>query len=171
MRRVAIVGAVKSGVTSLRSALTTLGYHPIPVETRYHGLYSSNRTAVLMEIARGFDCLLDLPWALMYREIDMALPGTRFILTARPSRAIALSEWYWKQKLRKGWPRGNPTEEWIADRVADIERLRRNIIRYFRGRPLLHWDVEVDGWGPLCKYLGHHVPHTPFPHLNKTRDL
>lgn len=30
---------------------------------------------------------------------------------------------------------------------------------------LLEWNVH-EGWGPLCKFLGHEVPDLPFPRTN-----
>ncbi|PHH92323.1 hypothetical protein CDD83_7912 [Cordyceps sp. RAO-2017] len=33
---------------------------------------------------------------------------------------------------------------------------------------LLEWDIH-DGWEPLCRFLGHPVPDSPFPELHKAR--
>ena len=35
---------------------------------------------------------------------------------------------------------------------------------------LLEYQVGM-GWEPLCKFLGHHVPPTPFPRLSDTEDF
>ncbi len=35
---------------------------------------------------------------------------------------------------------------------------------------LLVFDV-ADGWDPLCRFLGHKVPKTPFPNMNSNEDF
>ena len=35
---------------------------------------------------------------------------------------------------------------------------------------LLVFDV-ADGWEPLCRFLGHKVPNTPFPNMNSNEDF
>lgn len=42
------------------------------------------------------------------------------------------------------------------------EQVRRTVPR----DQLLIFDVK-DGWGPLCEFLGHPVPDTPFPYTNQ----
>ena len=35
---------------------------------------------------------------------------------------------------------------------------------------LLVFDV-ADGWEPLCRFLGHKIPNTPFPNTNSNEDF
>ena len=39
--------------------------------------------AAAIEEAGKFDALQDVPWAALYRELDAAYPGSKFILTVR----------------------------------------------------------------------------------------
>lgn len=169
--RIAVVGPVKSGVTSLRAALTELGYNPIPERPVYHAWFKTWNIARMMTAAQEFDCLLDLPWALMFTQIHLSYPATRFIMTDRAADAIARSEWRWKQKQRVNWPKGEPGKAWLRKRIADINRLKKNIREYFRKQKIdiLEWDCERHGWPELCAFLGCAKPDKPFPHLNKTR--
>lgn len=56
--------------------------------------------------------------------------------------------------------------EAVWDRQKTIETYKRHVEEVKRIVPpeqLLLFDVAVDGWAPLCKFLGKPVPDTPFP--------
>ncbi len=123
-----------------------------------------------------FDAFEDNPWPILYRELDERFPGSKFILTRRPSDAWIRSQvkdfattetpmrrWIYGENA--GCPEGN--EDIYVERY---ERHNREVLEYFRDRPddLLVMDIPADAsWDKLCRFLGHAIPSKPFPHANK----
>ena len=79
------IGFHKTATKSLAKALSYLGYrvtgpnrvyHPNPAEEVYKGAF---------ELANKFDAFQDNPWPMLYKELDRKFPGSKFILTLRPS--------------------------------------------------------------------------------------
>ena len=172
--RVFCIGWHKTGTSSLGHALVHLGYSVLGCRLdMVHPLRKGDLDAVL-GLAGQFDALQDVPWAALYRELDQAFPGSRFILTEREEQAwlrsalrhfdsadIPLHEWLYGD----GVTRGN--EGIYLDRYR---RHNREVKGYFTQRPddFLVLDFAVgDGWRELCGFLGHSVPNRPFPHANK----
>jgi hypothetical protein len=175
MRKVFGIGFHKTGTKSLARALRQLGYrvtgsnwvHEPDIGRRVHRL--------AFELAERFDAFQDNPWPLLYRELDLRFPGSRFILTLRPAEAwirsvvrhfgaesTPMRQWIYGA----GSPLGN--EEIYLERYA---RHNREVLEYFRDRPgdllVLH-ITDGEGWEKLCPFLGLAVPAVPFPHLNRS---
>jgi hypothetical protein len=105
------IGMHKTATTSLARALATLGYDAahwksahwakaIWEETKAHG---SSRT-----LERHY-ALCDLPLPLLFRELDAAYPGSKFILTIR-------EEDEWIESVRTHWSDKNPWRaQWDTD--------------------------------------------------------
>lgn len=174
--KVFCIGFHKTGTTSLEVALRKLGYRVRgSLGTRDPDI-ASKVHEMAYAMVPAYDAFEDNPWPVLYRELDERFPGSRFILTRRPSEAwirsqvkdFATSETpmrRWIYGENAGCPEGNE-----AVYVARYERHNREVLEYFRGRPddLLVIDFpNADGWGPLCRFLGHEVPDEPFPHANK----
>ncbi len=174
--KVFCIGFHKTGTTSLERALQKLGY-------RVRGSFGTKDPDIagkLHEMAYAmveqYDAFEDNPWPIIYRELDERFPGSKFILTRRPSAAwirsqvrdFALTETpmrRWIYGENAGCPEGN---EDIY--VARYERHNREVLEYFKDRPddLLVFDLPSGhGWQELCHFLGHEVPDEPFPHANK----
>jgi hypothetical protein len=170
------IGFHKTGTKSLAEALKVLGY-------RVTGSFGVNdpdigRTAVErgLRIADKFDAVQDNPWPLLYRELDERFPGSRFILTLRPTASWlascvrhfgALDTPMRKWIYGVGHPLGH--EQLYVDRY---ERHEREVREYFRDRPgelLTLRLTEGEEWNKLCPFLGHEVPARPFPHANAGR--
>jgi hypothetical protein len=170
------IGFHKTGTTSLEVALKKLGY-------RVRGSFGTKDPDIANKVhemayamVADYDAFEDNPWPVLYRELDERFPGSKFILTRRPSDAWIRSQvkdfastetpmrrWIYGEDA--GCPEGN---EDIY--VARYERHNREVLEYFRERPgdLLVIDLpNNDGWTRLCEFLGHEIPDEPFPHANK----
>ena len=179
-QKVFCIGFQKSGTSSLREALRTLGYNVTGVFGRKVKLAELKRRYVEMglEIARQYDAVEDMPWPLMYRELDAEFPGSKFILTVRDT------DRWWKsisghfgdnpyhlQQLTYGDDAPAPVGHEARYREV-YEAHNAAVMAYFAGRPdaLLVMRLEDgDGWDKLCPFLGLPVLDTPFVHTNSSR--
>jgi hypothetical protein len=172
------IGMHKTGTTSLHTALSLLGYES------WHWSSAHVAKAIwreMNEIGRSltlekYYALCDLPIPLLYKKLDAAYPGSKFILTMRHERkwleatmrhfSTAFNKW------RSGWnedPFTNRIHEVLYGRTSfdpDIflERYRRHnaeVREYFKYRPrdLLMMNIDQeDGWERLCRFLSCRVP-------------
>ena len=130
--------------------------------------------------------LSDLPIPLLYRELDKAYPGSKFILTVR-------NEADWLASVERLWdPKFNP-DRWIwdvypfsnyihtvlygqkdFDAAVFVERYRRHnaeVKKYFKSRreDLLIIDMDKGGdWRPICDFLDCAHPKVAYPHANRS---
>lgn len=162
------IGFHKTATTSLANSLYTLGYHV----TGYFGVEDIPDGITLEEYADGVvrvrDAAQDMPWPILYRHLDEQFPGSKFILTVRPTEE-------WIESVVKHFGRQSiPTQQMIygVDNVTDhqdvyIERYERHnaeVQEYFVDRPsdLLVMDMTAgDDWRTLCPFLGFDVPQLP----------
>ena len=176
-RKVFCIGFQKTGTSSMRDALELLGYRVTGAFGFDDSLDELRRTHVErgIEIARRYDAVEDMPWALMFRELDAAFPGSRFILTVREEDA-----WFRSiaghfganpspiQMLTYGEDAPAPVGHEAAYRAR--YRAHNDAVRtYFSGRPddLLVMELaRGDGWHKLCPFLGEPAPDKPFPVTN-----
>lgn len=174
------IGWAKTGTTTLGRCFEILGYN-----------HQSQNLSLVPQILRGdFDKTLriaaakesfeDWPWPLVYREMDAAFPGSRFVVTTRdPDR--------WLASYRAMLAAENPPAPEVRDircqlfradpSIALDEQLvsrflahNAEVLKYFKDRPadLLVVDWESgDSWENLCHFLRTPVPNDPFPHLNR----
>ena len=98
------IGMHKTGTTSLARALRILGYDsahwksPRWAKNIWREMVSGERSPTL---ERHY-ALCDLPIAILYRQLDAAYPGSKFILTTR-------AEDGWLRSVRNHWnPARNP---------------------------------------------------------------
>lgn len=171
------IGFHKTGTTSLREALTTLGYSVAGPNGLEDPDIARNAHDLAFKLAERFDAFQDNPWPLLYRELDERYPGSKFILTLRPSDAWIESQ------VRYFGEEASPMREWIygagcpkgneAVYVARYEQHNREALDYFSRRPedvLVLTLSEGDGWDKLCAFLGKDIPNAPFPHSNRAAD-
>lgn len=172
-QKVFCVGFQKTGTTSLQYALSLMGYR---VAGNFSAKDLGGADAIrdrAMELAPSFDAFGDNPWSVLFRELDAAYPGSKFILTTRdPDR--------WYASVCKHFGKGtSKMREWIYgaaspidNREAYVSRLERHtqeVRAYFADRPndFLEFDVaQGDGWDKLCAFLSKPVPRRTFPRLN-----
>jgi hypothetical protein len=178
--KVFCIGFQKTGTTSMAAALELLGYRVTSIFGRDMDLEDLRRDYVRMglEIAAEVDAVQDMPWPLMYRDLDRAFPGARFILTWRETdRWLASICSHFArnpavlQALTYGPEAAFPIGHEARYReVYDAHNV--DVRSYFRDRPgdLLEMNLsQGDGWAPLCEFLGAPIPDVPFPASNTAR--
>lgn len=174
--KVFCIGFHKTGTTSLELALRRLGY-------RVKGSFGTKDPDIASKVhemayamVEQYDAFEDNPWPILYRELDARFPGSKFVLTRRPSENWIRSQVQdfastetpmrrWIYGENAGCPLGNE-----ATYIARYERHNREVQEYFATRPddLLVIDLpNDDGWSRLCPFLGQPIPKQPFPHANK----
>jgi len=173
------VGFQKTGTSSLREALKILGYRVKDTSVRplipiLKGDYNK-----VLHLIRNYDALEDTPWYMIYKELDVRIPGSKFILTLRDEES-----WYKSVSRHIGLLR-NPNHEWIYGRGKGLPMEHKEntlrvynqhineVIEYFKDRPsdLLVVDfTKYSGWELLCDFLGKEIPEVPFPRANIWQD-
>lgn len=177
--KVFCIGYQKTGTTSINLALTRLGYRVASVFGRDLPLEEIRRTYVArgLEFARTHDAVEDMPFPLIFRELDAAFPGSRFILTWRETdRWLASIRDHFGanpgvlQQLAYGEDAPAPVGH--EARYAEVyDRHNAEVRDYFRDRPtdLLEMNLSKgEGWEALCGFLGRPAPDEPFPRTNTT---
>ncbi|MEI7801243.1 MAG: sulfotransferase family protein [Bacteroidota bacterium] len=174
--KIICVGYQKTGTTSLRKALIDLGYK---IEGNNHSLLIpllKGRFDVVLNFIDKVDAVADNPWPKIYKELDAAIPGCKFILTLRDEES-----WFKSVSNHIGDLR-NPMHEWLYGKgkgvpkynKEDVMKVYRDHIielkEYFKNRTddfLILDFSKGDGWEKLCGFLKKPIPTFPFPHANK----
>lgn len=172
------IGLNKTGTTTLGKCLRDLGYRHSSYDLALLEQVRSGDFRDLINVVESHEAFEDWPYPLVFDQLDVLYPGSRFILTRRRSPQVWLRsleahslrtdpyEGTRTRTLAFGWPfpQLNP-EAHIGFYEAHLARVRH----YFRHRPqdLLEicWE-EQPSWEPLCSFLGHPVPSHPLPHCN-----
>jgi Sulfotransferase domain len=183
--RVFGIGLGKTGTSSLHQALELLGYrclHSGGVETAASVLRAIDESSPMLGyLDPELDAFTDvLPIRAYFHLADVQCPGSKFILTVRDRDD-------WLESLRRHVERNQERKAAAAldgdfdlgpvdvERWATEYRRHEAVVRgYFAHRPddLLVLDITAgDGWEPLCKFLDHPVPETPFPHENRFQNV
>lgn len=179
------IGFQKTGTSSLNRALATLGYnaaggirinHPKGIALAAP-LTKDKVLPIALLRAQEADAFSDNPWPLLYRELDAAFPGSKFILTFRdPDQWLASMVRHFGEAPNDvmQWIYGVPCPKGNEMRCLHVYAGHNAAVRaHFAGRPndLLEMDFERgDGWLELCSFLGRPVPVTAFPHDNTADD-
>lgn len=172
------IGLNKTGTKTLGTCLKYWGLRHITYNHQAFDLWRNSDYGALMEWVGAYDSFEDWPWPLLYREIDEAFPGTKFILTTRKDSAT------WFKSLCDHAVRTGPTQfrkyiygfemphEHKAEHIEFYERHNQSVREHFKSRPgcLLEvcWE-NGDGWKELAGFLGLPDPGIPLPHANKSR--
>ncbi|MGH1424001.1 MAG: sulfotransferase family protein [Pseudooceanicola sp.] len=180
MEKVFCIGFQKTGTTSMESALQVLGLTVASVYGKHIPLDQFRREYVAMGLARAaeVDAVQDMPWPLLFKDLDAAFPGAKFILTTRDEDAWWASilghfgaNPHMFQQLTYGEDAGAPLGN--ETRYREVYRRHNAAVRaYFADRPddLLELDFSHPvGWGRLCAFLGLEEPDQPFPRSNQPR--
>ena len=177
------IGMHKTATTSLHAALNLLGLDSAHwknahwAKAIYEEMIASGRSSTL---ERHY-ALSDLPITLLYKELDRAYPGSKFILTVRGEEAWLKSvENHWSHErnpFRSTWSTDPFTHRVHRllygqkgfDRDIFLARYRRHnteVLEYFKDRPddLLVMDMDRGaGWNELCSFLNCPVPAGEYP--------
>lgn len=173
-QRVICIGMHKTGTSSLGLALLELGYKVLGARTDLADLLLENQIDQVLETTEPFDALQDVPWALLFKELDQKYPNSKFILTKRNETSwlnsvsahfadieIPLHRWIYGHGVAKG------------QEAVYLEKYRahyKEVESYFKDRPedIISIDfAKGDGWPKLCNFLNKEIPNKPFPYANK----
>lgn len=173
--KVFCVGFQKTGTTSMGAALEVLGYRVTGGNWARDPEVSRVALQRALEIVPQYDAFQDNPWPLLYKEMDKAFPGSKFIMTIRPPEQ-------WIKSAVKGFGTGSsPVREWIYGQgtgspvgneqiwLDRYEKHNKEVLQYFENRPADFTVMDLaagDGWEKLCGFLGVPVLDVPFPHAN-----
>jgi hypothetical protein len=177
------IGLHKTATTSLCSALRILGFDAAHWENAHwaKAIYTEMTTQGRSPTMERHYALCDLPIPLLYKQLDSAYPGSKFILTVRdPEKWIASVEKHWSHEhnpFRHQWSNDPFTHRAHRllygqkgfDREVFLGRYHEHyedVIRYFEERrgDLLILDMErPDPWDRLCGFLGCQHPNCEYP--------
>ncbi len=182
------IGMHKTATTSLHKAFQILGFDSLhwgqgEAPAIWEEVNSAGRSRTL----ERFYAASDLPIPLLYRNLDEAYPGSKFILTIRDeAKWLKSVERLWDAKYNPTrwqwdvWPISNRLHKAMYGRIdfdaeTMLETYRRHnaeVRDYFKDRPddLLVMDMEIAGWNDLCGFLGQPSPVTPYPHEYRTKE-
>lgn len=185
------IGYPKTATSSLSKALAILGYRsahdPYGI---LPGFFPEELKDIEYDpqVLEGNDALSGIV-CLVYKELDQACPGSKFILTVREDHQ-------WLNSVRSHLQNNATTqgramdaelplrpfaraklyngdlwyhEEHTEDYLKTYREFNRGVMEYFKGRDdLLVMDIEQgDGWNKLCDFLGVPVPDKPLPWKNR----
>lgn len=173
------IGWAKTGTTTLGKVFVALGYkHKTQDFTLLDDLMLGNYDK-LNQVIKDHDSFEDWPWLLMFKQLDVLYPKSKFILTIRDSES-------WIKSYRNMLKTENNSEYTNKNRsflygekfpnVSDERLLYRynyhiaEVKNYFRYRPndllIVDWS-KGDAWKKVCNFLNKKIPNKPFPHANK----
>lgn len=186
-------GVGRTATYSLKLALTQLGHgpcyhmedvlHQMPVHVPLWSAALAGRPD-WQAIYKGYPSAVDWPTAAFFRELNVAFPAAKWILTHRSperwadsfgstiykllaGRAEAppeMKEWLemsYGVIAKSGFPEGLDQDDLIRGFVAHNEAVKATI----PAERLLVFEAK-QGWGPLCEFLGAPVPDEEFPRTN-----
>ncbi|MCW5877552.1 MAG: hypothetical protein KIS80_01635 [Anaerolineales bacterium] len=195
-----IIGAGfgRTGTLSLKAALEQLGYAPCyhMLEVLQHPSHIATWQAAAdgqpvdwPAFLGGYPAGLDYPLAGFYKELLVAFPKAKVILSVRDPQG-------WYESTRETIYKGAALPHWLTRLLPPYRGFYRMVTatvweRLFHGRfgernyaiarfdehiedvkrhvpadRLLIFDVR-QGWEPLCAFLGTPIPETAFPRINE----
>lgn len=175
-RKVVCVGLNGSGANTLKSALTALGFKTLgwdeAVTPTAIGHLAEKRMQRLFKIAQDYDALIDMPWPLMFKELDKRYHNAKFILTTRKNETAWLEtlKRQFKPAYRNEAIYGGAPQDAPDHFLAFYRRHNREVRAHFADRPekLLEMCFDQgDAWAKLCPFLDIPViPDVPMNSLN-----
>jgi len=168
------IGFHKTGTTSLATALKILGYRVTGPNGIDNPRIAEEALSTAKELLEQYDAFQDNPWTVLFRELDVLVPGSKFILTTRRP-----DEWL-KSVVKHFGKTKTPMRNWIYGAGSPVGNEERYLSRYkrhndevrayFADRPESLLELSVTdgaGWDRICPYLGAPKPVTPFPYRNR----
>jgi Sulfotransferase domain/N-terminal domain of galactosyltransferase len=182
------IGMQKTATTSLDAALTILGFDSAHWES---GKWATSILREMRTCGRSLTveksyALCDLPIPILFRQLDKAYPGSKFILTIRDDadwlRSVRDHWSYEHNRFRHDWdiyPAANIIHRATYrcknfDSEIFLARYRQHnaeVLEYFKDRPqdLLVMDMSHGAsWRELCPFLRRPIPAAPYPRHYET---
>lgn len=171
------IGLNRTGTGSLAAALKILGYKVS--HWQHHTQISHYLTLNRFDfpLLKTHDAVLDLPIPAIFKELHQHYPQAKFIYTMREKADwLKSQEKHYNRLGGKGFFECKLTYgSYHFDKELYSEAWERHteeVYNYFieenRGN-LLVLECGQDNWQRLCNFLGHEVPNTPWPHINRLR--
>jgi hypothetical protein len=191
-------GLGRTGTYSLKAALNQLGLGPchhmegvrqnLPVQVPLWEAAVAGRPD-WAKIYDGYQSAVDWPTASFFRELAVAYPDAKFVLSVRSPESWAESFGETIYKVLGGKDGAPPEmQPWLNMVVKVLEKAgigdgldRDGLIKAFVAHNaavrqaipasrLLEFDVK-QGWGPLCAFLDMPEPDGPFPRTNDREEF
>lgn len=187
------VGLGRTGTLSLKLALEQLGFGPSyhmvevfknPKAPGYWSAAADGGPVDWEEIFAGYNASVDWPGARFWRELALAYPDAKLILTVRDpeawfastqatifKRPFAETPGEFHRMLEKVIGRLVDHRIHDKERVLDLYRRHNEAVQQEISPERLLVYTVADGWEPLCRFLGAPVPEGPFPKVNGKDDF
>jgi len=178
-RKVFGIGLNKTGTKSLGAALSALGYRVCSWDWRGAEFtmqwHEKRFTRDMGRVLEAYDAFEDLPWPLLFEQLDQREPDALFVLTVRESPERWLSSiqrhiareptWVGHYLIYGSYDPGTDAELYLSMYRRHVER----VTAHFADRPgklLVLCMDRGEGWAELAHFVGaRRVPTRPFPHL------
>ncbi len=171
------IGLNKTGTKTLGVCLRHWGFKHVSCDHAAFTLWRTGRLGELLTYAGAYDSFEDWPWPLVYKDIDRAFPGTKFILTRRADAETWFTS-VCQHASRKGpseyrryiYGHGMPHDH-RTDHIEFYDAHNRSVREYFENRPGDFLEVcweEGSGWDVLASFLAVERPEMTFPHANRS---
>ena len=206
--KVICAGWGRTGTRSLKYALEILNekpsYHMQNIllnkkdAALWHSLiFEKNKDFEWDNIFNNYGACLDFPSCNYYKELMLAYPNAKVILTIRddeswvkswnvlnnqilksftfrflskiPGTSFKLQKSIHKEMIlgKRGAFKGSISDK---ERRIRFNEWNQSVINYVPDNRLLVYQVK-EGWEPLCKFLDKPIPDMPFPYKNKTKNM
>ena len=180
MTKIFGIGWAKTGTTTLGNCFRILGFDHQSQDLSLVTDIGKGDLSRIIALAKKKETFEDWPWIILYKELDEAFPGSRFVLTKRKSEkwiasyknmlgnaSEASEELNEIRQILYGLPFPKVSESQLIERY---EKHNTEVERYFRDRSkdilTIDWE-RGNGWKELCEFLEKDIPNEPFPHANK----
>jgi hypothetical protein len=194
-------GLGRTGTFTLKTALEMLGFGPChhmvevlanPEQVPFWNRAADGEAVDWEEVFANYRAMVDWPGCHFYAELAERYPEAKVILSRRdPERWYeSMSETILKSMGLMGFVAGQdvPADHPMrfggviiaqktfnhdyskANVIAAFERHNAEVRRRIAPERLLEFDA-VQGWEPLCAFLGVPVPDEPFPRTNSREEF
>ncbi len=172
------IGFHKTGTSSLRSALEILGFKVLGDRIDLADDIKNDNFINIFNLIKKYDAFEDNPWAVIYKEIDINFPNSKYILTIRNEKnwiKSIVSHFGNSSTPMRELIYGDGNGDPIGKEILYVKKYQEHIKEvkeYFKKRPddLLVLSFENgDGWNEICEFLSCEVPEIDFPHVNKAK--
>lgn len=177
-RKVFVVGLSKTGTSTLKEMLTTLGYRVCGPKKALLAEVRAGNVQAIDPTLEAHDAFEDWPWPLVYRYVNEKYGArARFILTRRKDA----DTWFRSvenhglgtsplKSMRDAYGHYRPFGR-KALFVKTYEEHNAAVRDYFAAHPDRFVEIcleDGDGWEKLCDFLGHEAPEATVPHRNRS---
>jgi sulfotransferase family protein len=193
MAKIFGIGLSRTGSKSLTAALRILGCQAVHFPTdpvtqgEYFRFFAEPTETLRLSLLDRYDGVTDNPVSCVYRQLDRAYPGSKFILTVRGRESWLRScQLWWDRFVVPVMENDDAQSIWSFMRLAGMvtygtpyfdamlfsqayEAHMEAVTEYFHGRDrdLLILDIcSGEGWQQLAPFIGAPVPDVSFPHRN-----